>query len=452
MAISVGWGKRKPMVAGFCLLAVLAGAWRFGISVLIPTDDISRQNGAELAFEGLIVEPPAVKTASQQIVVEALRKGDQELAGKVLITLAKYSQYDYGDRLEISGQLKEPENFDDFDYRNYLAKDDIYSVMYQPQITVLAEDEGNAVKAGLYDLKDSFEEKLSRFLPEPQLSLAEGLVLGEKDSLPTDLTDAFNVAGITHIIALSGFNITIIAESLRRLFGGLMIRRQYSFWLAVAFIAGFVLMTGASASVMRAAVMGCLVLVAQQLGRFYAARNALILAGAAMIFFDPKILRFDLSFQLSFLATTGLIYISPLIEKYLWQLTDRFDLRGILSATLGAQIAVLPLILQSFGRLSVIAPLANLLILPFIPQTMLLTFLSGLGGWFAPVAGQILGWLAWLFLTYEIKAAEILAAIPLASLNVKIGVWMMIILYALLFFLVFKNNKTRMLANRLPEV
>jgi len=158
----------------------------------------------------------------------------------------------------------------------------------------------------------------------------------------------------------------------------------------------------------------------------------------AMIFFNPKILRFDLGFQLSFMATLGLAYISPLLEKYLEWLPKKFDLRGIAGATLGAQLAVLPLILYSFGRLSLIAPVANLLILPIIPLAMLWVFLGGAAGfvwyWFA----QCFGWVSWLFLTYQIKIAALLAKIPYAAVGLKINWIWLVVLYLILWAVVIR--------------
>jgi len=475
LLIVLFWQRKWDLVVvGFCLLFLIAGIWRFNEKSKILENDISQFNEkGRIEFIGLVVSQPEMRTENQKLVVDVLEirlpveVGSSKINGKVLITTERYPEYHYGQKLEIIGQLKSPKNFNDssfrtsFDYQKYLAKDDIYSVIYWPEIKVLAENEpphqtstfknlhkvqcllwceneGNPIKSFLFWLKNKFEESLAKVLSEPQFSLANGLILGERATLPKDLTDAFNVIGITHIIALSGFNITIIAESLRRFFNSLMISRNYSFWLAVIFIVGFVIMTGASPSVVRAAVMGILVILAQKTGRLYSTRNALVFAGLVMIFSNPKILRFDLGFQLSFLATLGLVYISPLFEKYFQRLPKTFDLAGIASVTLGAQIAVFPLIMFSFGRLSLIAPIANLLILPLIPQTMFWSFLSGLISWFWLGFGKIFSWLAWLFLSYEIKIAEILSKIPYASLNIKINWFWLVILYLILWGVVIR--------------
>jgi competence protein ComEC len=458
MIIIVSWARRwKAVVFGFCLLFLLLGIWRFQSVLLLTENNISHYaDGKTVVFlSGIVAAEPDVradnirlKIGAQKLVLVGTDKSIP-VSGYTLVMAEKYPEYRYGDEIEFRGKLSAPKNFEGFDYKAYLAKDDIYSVMYYPATKFLGKNKGNFIQATLFKIKNSFKENLSRILPEPQASLADGLILGEKATLPEDLVNNFNTVGVIHIIALSGFNITIIADSLRRLFDSLMISRRYSFWLAVFLIVGFVIMTGASPSIVRAAVMGILLILAQKTGRLYSIRNALVFAGMVMLYFNPKILRFDLGFQLSFLATLGLVYISPLLEKYLNWLPKTFDLRGIAGATLGAQLAVLPLILYSFGRLSLIAPIANLLILPIIPLAMFWVFLGGATGfvwhWFA----QCFGWVSWPFLTYQIKIAAALAKIPYAAVGLKINWIWLVVLYLILWGVVIKIWQSRL---RMPPI
>jgi competence protein ComEC len=446
--------KRGGVVFGFCLIFLVAGICRFQAEAFPGVDDIGYLNGkGNIALQGVVDEEPDVRSENQKIVVRVVNiiGSTRVVGGKVLATTEKYPGYNYGDKVEISGKLQEPENFSDstgseatvFDYQAYLAKDDIYSVMYFPKIILSGGNSGNPIESFLFKIKKLFEDKLLKIFPEPQASLADGLILGEKAGLPKALTDAFAVVGITHIIALSGFNITIIADNLRKLFNSLMLSRAYSFWLTVIFIIGFVVMTGASASIVRAGVMGILIVLARKSGRIYNIRNALALAAAAMIYFNPKVLRFDLGFQLSFLATLGLVYISPLIEKYFQWLPEKFGLRGIGIATFSAQIAVFPLLLSSFGRLSLISPVANILVLPFVPLAMFVVFLSAIAGFAWIKLGIFIGWFGWLLLTYQIKVAEFLAKIPFASVSVKIGGILVVAVYAALWGTVIKRQKSK---------
>lgn len=265
-------------------------------------------------------------------------------------------------------------------------------------------------------IKINFENSLNKYLPEPQASFLAGLTVGTRRNIPQDLKEAFIKTGTIHIIALSGYNITIIAQFINWIFGAFF-PAFISFWLAIIFIILFTLMTGASASIVRAAIMGVLVLIAHRGSRLYNVRNALIFSASLMVFQNPQILRWDIGFQLSFLATLGLIYIAPYFEKKLQKLTNFLKIRESLVATLSAQTAVLPLLLFYFGRLSLISPLANILILPVIPFSMLLGFLIGLTDYIFPPLIQIFALPAWLLLTYKIKIIEFLASLPYSSID-----------------------------------
>ena len=466
--VAMFWGRAwKIVIIGFCLMLLVGGAWRY-----ILTSDVnnlvSQFNDKEkVSLIGVIEQEPDVRSDNIKYKVKTLEVGQIpygfspkinfiKVEGNILLVAKKYPEYEYGDKIEVVGKLKTPNSSEDFDYKQYLAKDDIYSIIYFPEIKLLVSGQGNWFLDKLLTVKNKFEDSINKILVEPQSSLLAGLLLGEKRGLPLDLMANFSLTGTTHIIALSGYNITIIAVTLISLFNFFMLRRRLAFWLALATIVLFVLMTGAAASVVRAAIMGILVLLAQQVGRLYSIRNALIFAGAVMVYLSPKVLVFDLGFQLSFGATLGLIYISPILQTWfepkegdslLAQITGRKkfiesmgSLKSILIATLAAQIAVLPLLIINFGQLSLIAPMANLLILPFIPATMLLGFLGALGGLIFLPLGQVFGWIAWLFLSYEIKIIELLAKIPIAAISFK---WNWLgggIYYAILIWLIWRFN------------
>jgi len=467
MLAAVFWGRgKKIVVAGFCLMLMVGGAWRF--LLMSDTDNLVKQfnDKGKIILAGVIAEEPDVRSDNVKYAVAVAEIKLLSLShkirgsGKILVVSKKYPLYQYGDKIEINGKLITPKSGEDFDYQKYLAKDNIYSIVYYPEIKLLEAGQGNWLMGKLLLAKNKFKDSISQILTEPQAAFLAGLLLGEKRALPADLTTAFSRTGTTHIIALSGFNITIIAVALMGLFNFFMVRRQISFWLSVGVIVLFVLMTGAAASVVRAAVMGILVLLAQQVGRLYQIRNALVLAGAIMVYSNPKVLVWDLGFQLSFAATLGLIYILPILEQ--WFMPDQKEkelmagrvkdgkfvkllksIKLILATTLAAQIAVLPLLVVNFGQLSLIAPLANILVLPVIPLTMLVGFLGALSGLIFLPIGQVFGWLAWLFLSYEIKIIELLAKIPLAAISFK---WSWLgggIYYAVLFWLIWYFHKKK---------
>jgi len=469
MLATIFWSKnKKVVVVGFCLMVLVAGVGRYLTSS--QGGNLTKQfnDKEKIVLAGVVVEEPDVRSdnVKYKITVLSVKSfyggpafvGNGEGLGDILVVAKKYPEFSYGDKIEITGKLKTPTSGEDFDYQKYLAKDDIYSIVYFPEIKLLEQNQGSWLIGRLLFIKSKFKNSINQILIEPQGAFLSGLLLGEKRGLPTDLMADFSRTGTTHIIALSGYNITIIALSLMSLFNFFTIRRRVSFLVSVGIIILFVLMTGAAASVVRAAVMGILVLVAQQSGRLYQIKNALIFAGALMIYINPKILAWDVGFQLSFAATLGLVFLLPILKQRFIPDEEEKDffpsmlnseafvksaksIKIILATTLAAQIAVLPILVINFGQLSLISPLANILVLPVIPITMLFGFLSALAGLLFLPLGEILGWVAWLFLTYEIKIIELLAKVPLAAINFK---WTWLggaIYYAILIWLVWRFNK-----------
>lgn len=445
---AVFWTRdKKIVVAGFCLMIFAVGGLRCLQKEAVGSLGLLNGKG-RLILVGAIDGLPDRRATSQKLIIRARQiavNGKWSAAdGFALVTTKLYPQYNYGDVIEITGQLKEPENFDEFDYKSYLAKSDIYSVMAFPEIKILEAGRGNKLKSGLFWLKQNFESVLAKTLPEPQASFMAGLTLGEKKTMPESLTEAFKKTGTTHIVALSGYNIGLIAGFIMSILTIFAVRRNLRFWLAVLAIVFFTILTGASASIVRAAIMGVLVLLARQEGRMYNIRNALVFAGAVMIYLNPKILRFDIGFQLSFLATAGLVWLAPVFARWFEKLPKLYKLKEILIATLSAQLAVLPLLLVYFGQLSLISPLVNLLILLFIPQTMLLGFTTGILGMIWLLPAKLFAWISWLYLTFELSIIRFFANLPLASVSLKWN-WLLAIFYyfIILFFLYRFHKKQR---------
>ena len=266
--------------------------------------------------------------------------------------------------------------------------------------------------------------------------------MGARRGIPEYLLEAFARTGTTHIIAISGSNITIIAAVIIGFMQFLGVSRRRAFWWISGGIAVFVIMTGATASVVRAGIMGVFVLLARQLGRPSRATNALVFTAFVMLLVNPKILVFDAGFQLSFLATVGLVYINPMMQKFTERMPVLFGIKEALVTTLSAMVTTTPLILYQFGRLSVVAPLANILIIPAIPPTMALGFAAGMAGMLSQTLGSILAWPAWLLLEYMIRVAEGLSSLRFAAFELGEFHWiLMLAMYALIWRLVWRYNR-----------
>lgn len=445
--LSVFGREKKMAIAGFCLIFFVLGIYRFqsasGIKNYISLFNDFKES---LIFQGLISGEPDVRIGDTQYVVQvssfARVSEDKKNLGKILVTIPHYPAYQYGDLIELEGKLKSPAEFDSFSYKDYLAKDDIYSVMYTPSVKLVSSGNGNFLYAAIFKLKDKFKEKVKVLLPEPENSFLAGLLLGERSGLGQNLKNDFAITGISHIIAVSGFNVTIIAVIVLELALTLGFSRAQSFLISLAAIILFIIMVGAPSSAIRAGIMGGLVLVATQAGRLSSATNAIAFAATAMVAINPKILRFDAGFELSFLAVVGLVWLSPVLEEYFQKIPDAFNLKSMLLATVSAQIMALPILLYDFDRLSLVAPLANILILPLIPLAMALGFLAGLSGFIWLGLAKIMGYFTWIVLNYQIKTIEFLASLPWAAAEIRnFDILLFVSYYLIVAVVLIKHNK-----------
>ena len=425
------------------------GIWRYQVSLPITAPDkIYFYNDQQVEFKGMVNKEPDLREDKTRLEIKSkeILHNDQwqKVSGKVLVTNSLYPEYNYGDEMQIICDLQKPEKINDFSYDQYLSRYDIYSLCYSPQITLLAQNQGNQLLAGIYKIKNFFIRRLNQVLPEPQSSFLAGLLIGAKKSIPQDLQAVFNKTGTTHIVAVSGYNVTIIAAFLMLLAGHLGIGRKKSFWLIMSFLIIFLMITGLQASIVRAAIMGSLVLLASYLGRLSKIRNALALAAVLMLILNPKILVYDLGFQLSFLATLGLVYLQPVlsevskVEKFIKLKSLKIIISDYLLTTLSAIIMTQPLILYQFGKISFVAPLANILVLPFIPLAMLLGFITGIFAMIWTTLGWVMGWSVWLVLSYIIWVLEKLAGLNWAYWQLdKINIWLMAGLYLIIWAFIF---------------
>jgi competence protein ComEC len=428
--------SRVSFFVTFGLLAFGCGVLRMDIAHMTSTEGVlDNQLGETVRVEGIIVDEPDERDSTMRITVAIEDTTLHTKLTKVLVTTDIYPTYAYGDRLVLNGVLEKPENFlsdtgRSFDYVGYLAKDNIHYQMYRPQIERIGSDEGNPIVASLLSLKFSFLEKVSLVLHEPYSALVGGLVVGAKQSLGENLLDMFRTVGLIHIVVLSGYNVTIIAESLMRVLG--VLPRYARVTIGGMSIVGFAIMTGAGATIVRASIMALIVVVGRALGREADMLRLLAIAALMMILHNPMIVVYDPSFQLSFLATLGLILLPPMCEKYFTWMPEKFGLREVALATLTTQIFVLPALVYMMGEVSLVALVVNLLVLMVIPITMLFGFLAGVFGFISHTLSMIFAFFAFLFLYYEIFIVELFARVPFASVTVPhVSLVWVIVVYAL---------------------
>ncbi len=414
--------KISAIVALFLFCAAL-GALRLQISQKFP--DFVDFFESKQEFEGYIVEDVDLRADKQLLTFRP--KGFNQ---NILITTTLGQKFFYGDWLVVEGKIAEPKVFEEFDYPKYLERFNIYAVSSYPKILILKSHQLNPLKENLLKIKAWFAARIAGFLKEPQASLLMGILIGARKTLPQSVVDNFNATGVSHVIAISGYNISVIIKSLEYL--ARLLGRRASFWLSLIFIVAFVVLSGASASVIRAAVMGSMLLVAFKIGRPYSVAPALFFSALVMLISNPKILFWDIGFQLSFAATLGIVYFMPVFEKLTGSWPSLWQVKNIFLTTMSAIISTLPLILLYFGRLSVVAPVVNILILPFIPFTMLLGFLTIL-----PIVGSGFAFLVNFLLIYILKVTRAFAILSFSSLQIQISGWMFAVLLAIVFLLYY---------------
>lgn len=423
------------ILSALCLLALGGGALYY--QTALPPDDITRvshYNGTgKVTLRGVVSLDPDVqdRTTRLKLAVESIEiNGERKtISGMVMLYVPRYPSYSYGDLLEVSGKLATPVNFADFDYQGYLAKQSVYSTMLYPQIELESGGHGLAFLERIYGLRHSLANVLAQTLPEPQASLAQGIILGLRGNIPDAVNTDFARSGTTHVLAISGMNLTIIAGLLSLVLSHIIGKKYYLYiWLTLALIWFYTVISGASPSVMRAAIMASLFLMAELLGRQKNAGPALCLAAAVMIAFNPRVL-WDVSFQLSMLSMAGIVFLYPLLLGGLSQWIARLKNADIglnsslsfvlesFAMTLAATLAVWPASAAYFGTVSLAAPLATLLAVPVLPAIMIIGSLSALAGLlFLPLA-QVIGWVVWLFTTYLLLVARGFAHLPNAVLT-----------------------------------
>ncbi len=447
--------RRNPRARlALSLITIMCfGAERYQVALpdLESPEQVAYYSGrGELLLTGIVTGEPAVSDQATEfrLKVEQLQTPGSDpllVSGQVLIRSGRYSTVAYGDRLRLEGILERPPDEPLFSRREYLARQGVHSQMISPGITPEANNEGSPFYRAIYAIKDRARATIQRSLPDPQAALLTGILLGDDSGLSPVLAEQFRMTGMTHIIAISGFNIVILTGLLlaasRPLLGF-----RWSAWFVLLGIALYTVLVGADAAVVRAAIMGALFVIASRLlGRPTFAPAGLFTAAIAMTLVNPFIL-WDVGFQLSFAATLGLmIYVGPW-SQWTQNNLQRFadpqtasrvtrSLSEVVLATMAAMLLTLPLILYHFERLSLVSPLANLFILPAQPGVMIWGGLATLTGMAIPAVGQLLAWVAWLFLSYTIGLVRFFAGFPAASLPLTLSPAGVALLYFIIFSL-----------------
>jgi len=424
LALLVSRGNLKLALLTLCAMSL--GIAHYASSTPLKADAVVGFAGQEARVEGTITNDPSSSDRFQRVELNEILVNATSASMKLLVYLPRFPELGYGDRLSFRCELEAPEpialrpaqgnpedtrRVDGFAYDRYLRAQGIVATCFSyDEPYVIARDQGNPFRSTVYHLRSAIELGLERALPEPHASLAKGLLLGQK-VLSDEIEEDFRRVGLSHILAASGYNVSAM---LSVLFAGLVfvMRRQRALYFMLIAVVLYVLLAGAEAPVVRAGIMGATALIARNAGRHTTPRNLILLAACLMLIANPLLLRDDVGFQLSLLAITGIALWADRLAKRFEFIPERFGLREAWSSSLAAITATLPLTIFQFGTLSLISPIANLLVLPLIPFAMALSALSAFSALLVPTIATWFGAPAWAVQEIILWLAHELSNIP----------------------------------------
>jgi len=435
-----GWKihDRAVLVFGLCMFLFGIGYLRF-LHIYYKESELPLSG--RITLTGNVVEYPDFRDTSVRIVLRPDGVDEQ-----VLVSLPVGARVSYGDAVSVSGSISIPDAFETdsgriFDYGLYLRKEGILRQLSFADIKTI-HTVHFSLKGLLFTFRSLVESRLRSVVPEPESSLVLGMLLGGKSGLGTELTNMFTRAGVIHIVVLSGYNITIIAELVRLLL--MRIPFLLRSWASGITIILFVIMAGADASAVRAGCMAVIALTARATGRPYTALRALGITALLMTLWNPLIMFYDPGFILSVCATFGIIIFTDPISKKLFFIKWN-SLREIVATSISAYGAVLPYLAYKIGAVSIVALVVNPIVLPLVPLAMLLGAISGVLA-FLPSPLAILGVFPLvLILRVLILIVRCFSALPLASITVPawsgIGILFLYIVAGIIYW--YKNSTIR---------
>src|SRR3569832_1543464 len=442
---------RIYVVAAVALAAFGGGIIRTDLATLTGDPHLDQYLNKTITIVGVVRDEPDVRDSGTRLSIEAqalvVGGTSSPVRAGVLVLAPPHENISYGDEVRAQGELRLPEAFDagagrTFNYPLYLAKDGVLYELAFAKAEATGKNSGNILKRAAIVVKQKLQSGLEAALPEPEAGFAAGITLGDKRSVGKDLTATFTRVSLVHIVVLSGYNITVVINAATRMLA--FLPRLARTGVSAIVVAFFILMTGGAATAVRAGFMAFLAVYARLSGRTFLALRALGAAAFVMILWNPLTLAFDPSFELSALATLGLILFTPYVSERLSWLTERFSLREIVSSTIATQITVHPLLLYQRGNLSIVALPANLLVLPTMPLAMALSSIAALAGLLTGPLAVFIGYPAYVLLAYVIEVAALFASRPFAAYTVPAfsTLWLAAAYLALGLLYYFLQKKT----------
>lgn len=430
------WRQALFVVPIIIFCGACIGLWRGSIDTL-QLQLYQPFYGQMIELTGSIYEDATMGAGGTlSLTLHDIRINDHDFTGMVRVQLATPKPLARGDTITVKGKLQE--GFGTF-----------AGAMYRP--TLIDAKRPNPGDVGRR-VRDWFASALRTVVDEPQASLGLGFLLGQKTALPDDLAQAMRIAGLTHIVVASGYNLTILVRFARRLF--LKISRFAAATVAGAMVLSFMAVTGMSPSMSRAGLVSGLSLGAWYVGRQFHPIILLCIAAGVTVLVQPSYAWGDVGWQLSFAAFAGVMLLAPILQQFFFGGQKPGMLRQLLGETISAHLATLPIILVTFGQLSHIAIIANMIVVPLVPFAMLATFIVGTLSLVWQGAAELLSFpLEWL-LGYMVNAAMFLSELPWAKSELSLPAWSAGIMYAVMIAIgmwLWKVSKTNLRATSIVE-
>jgi competence protein ComEC len=393
---------------------------------------------------GTVAEYPDVRTSYTFLTLKNIQIQKQQFDSEfILVRAPLYPQYAYGDVIEVSGSISQPPksfgtSTSRFSYKDYLSSFNIYATISYPSIRLVSSTTPSFISS-LYLFKDRCIEIVRTYISQPAGGLLIGILFGIKHALSNSVLSDFTVAGLIHIVVLSGYNIAVIVAAVS------LTVRMFPAYVRIGLIYGsivlFILFVGASPTVVRAGIMAMIALYGRQSGKELSGVLLLSIAAACMTLYEPRTLLYDPSFQLSFLATLSLLLWTPITSKWCKAVTEKYALREVISSTIAAQIMVVPYILWYIGTVSTLGVLTNILVVPLVPLVMLLGFIILITGLIYTPLSMPFAYIAYGVLACILFIVDVFSAIPFASLTYELPTFLLLLVYIVqLYYLLKKKN------------
>jgi competence protein ComEC len=411
----------KSSIFVFVLVLFIAGCW-----VGVTWFNLGHQENSynsyfeqKVIIEGYVVSDPEVYQQNQhrfEILPESIFKQ------KIFITTYSKDIFNYGDKIYLIGKLKQPKNTGDYDYVNYLAAKGIFAQISSSDIFITGKSKLNPLIYYSLKVKHFVYRSFQHRLPKEQAALLIALIVGQKDLMSKDVVAAFSATGTAHLIAVSGYILTLLLA-----FSGqasAYIGKMKTLLISLSIAMVYIVMAGFAPGVIRAAIMSGIYVLSKSFGRQYQLMPALVLTAAILVAQNPLIVKHDIGFALSFLSIVGIIYLSPILKDLLSFLPEKFLIKEIVCTTLAAQFITVPLTVYYFKELSLIAPIANLMIIPMVEPILAIGYFLCL-----PIIGAVVSKLVLIALNYILLVVIGLAHLPYAIIGASLTANQMVLIY-----------------------